>query len=63
MSTKTPLTIDGVVPWPDDLTQRYRELGYWQGRSIGSFIFEQVDRRPDTEALVDGTTRLTYQQL
>lgn len=63
MSTQAPLTLDGVVPWPEHLAQQYRELGYWQGRSIGSFIAEQVDHRPDAEAVVDGATRLTYRQL
>ncbi|WP_009480680.1 (2,3-dihydroxybenzoyl)adenylate synthase [Rhodococcus sp. JVH1] len=63
MSTRTPLSIEGVVPWPDDVAEQYRKAGYWQGTSIGSHIAGQVDRRPDDEALVDGSTRLTYRQL
>jgi 2,3-dihydroxybenzoate-AMP ligase len=63
MSTRTPLRIDGVVPWPDDVAARYRKAGYWQGTSITAHIAEQVARRPDAEALVDGSTRLTYRQL
>ncbi|MFC9549985.1 (2,3-dihydroxybenzoyl)adenylate synthase [Rhodococcus sp. NPDC056960] len=63
MSTRTPLSIEGVVPWPGEIADRYRKAGYWQGVSIGSRIAEQVEHRPDDEALVDGTTRLTYRQL
>ena len=63
MSTRTPLSIDGVVPWPDDVADRYRKAGYWQGTSITSHVAEQVTRRPDDEALIDGSTRLTYRQL
>ncbi|MFV9453946.1 (2,3-dihydroxybenzoyl)adenylate synthase [Rhodococcus sp. NM-2] len=63
MSTRTPLSIEGVVPWPDEVAEQYRKAGYWQGTSIGSHIAGQVERRPDDEALVDGSTRLTYQQL
>ncbi|WP_370184972.1 (2,3-dihydroxybenzoyl)adenylate synthase [Rhodococcus wratislaviensis] len=63
MSTRTPLSIEGVVPWPDDVAEQYRKAGYWQGTSIGSHIAGQVERRPDDEALVDGSTRLTYRQL
>lgn len=63
MSTRTPLSIEGVVPWPDKVAEQYRKAGYWQGTSIGSHIAEQVDRRPDGVALVDGPARLTYRQL
>ncbi|OZE31259.1 MULTISPECIES: (2,3-dihydroxybenzoyl)adenylate synthase [unclassified Rhodococcus (in: high G+C Gram-positive bacteria)] len=63
MSTRTPVSIDGVVPWPADDARRYREAGYWSGRSLGSHIAEQVDLHPDAEALVDGSIRLTYRQL
>lgn len=63
MSTKSALTIDGVVPWPADVARQYREAGYWSGRSLGSYIAERVHTAPDAEALVDGSTRLTYRQL
>jgi len=64
MSTHTPSpTIEGVVPWPAELAEQYRAAGYWDGRSLASHIAEQVQRHPNREALVDGVTRLTYQQL
>ncbi|MFW0873051.1 (2,3-dihydroxybenzoyl)adenylate synthase [Rhodococcoides corynebacterioides] len=63
MTTSPVPPIDGVVPWPSDIAERYREAGYWTGASIGSHIAEQVASRPDDIALVDGSTRLTYRQM
>ena len=63
MTTRTPIAIDGVVPWPDDVAAHYRKAGYWHGRSLASYLAEQVERRPLDEAIVDGTTRLTYRDL
>jgi 2-hydroxy-7-methoxy-5-methyl-1-naphthoate---CoA ligase len=63
MTTRAPVSIHGVVPWPEDVAQAYRRAGYWQGTSLASHIAEHVQRRPDAEALVDGATRLTYRQL
>jgi 2,3-dihydroxybenzoate-AMP ligase len=63
MNTRIPVSIDGVVPWPDEIAAGYRKAGYWQGRSLASFISDEVARRPDDEAVIDGAHRLTYQQL
>jgi 2,3-dihydroxybenzoate-AMP ligase len=63
MRLRTPIAIDGVVPWPDDVAAHYRKAGYWRGRSLASYIAEHVERRPLEEAVVDGATRLTYRQL
>jgi len=63
MTTRTPIAIDGVVPWPDDVAAHYRKAGYWQGRSLASYLAEHFERRPLDEAIVDGTTRLTYRDL
>ncbi|SKG70057.1 bifunctional enzyme mbtA: salicyl-AMP ligase + salicyl-S-ArCP synthetase [Mycobacteroides abscessus subsp. bolletii] len=63
MTTRTHVSIDGVVPWPDEVAEAYRNAGYWQGRPVASYIAEHVARQPNAEALVDGDNRLTYQQL
>jgi 2,3-dihydroxybenzoate-AMP ligase len=63
MRTPASVSIEGVVPWPDEVAQAYRRAGYWQGTSLASHIAAHVQRQPDAEALVDGATRLTYQQL
>lgn len=57
---RTPLDIDGVVRWPADIAADYRAAGYWQDRSVQSFIAEAVDARPDAVAIVDGDRRWTY---
>jgi 2,3-dihydroxybenzoate-AMP ligase len=54
---------DGLVPWPAADAARYRQLGYWQDRSVTSFIYDQVDRTPDAVAVVDGAVRLSYREL
>lgn len=63
MTTRTHVSIDGVVPWPGEVAEAYRNAGYWQDRPVASYIAEHVARRPDAEALVDNDSRLTYQQL
>lgn len=60
---RNTISIDGLVPWPANTADQYRRAGYWQGVSIASHIAEQVRRRPDKEALVDSSMRLTYRQL
>ncbi|MFE7802105.1 (2,3-dihydroxybenzoyl)adenylate synthase [Nocardia sp. NPDC057440] len=63
MNTRARVTIEGVVPWPEEFEQRYRKAGYWEETSLGSHVARQVERRPDDIALVDGPTRLSYRQL
>ncbi|MFF0816849.1 (2,3-dihydroxybenzoyl)adenylate synthase [Rhodococcus sp. NPDC003318] len=63
MSVRRARIVEGIVPWPEDLSEHYRKAGYWQGTSIGCRIAEQVARRPHDEALVDGPVRLTYRQV
>ncbi len=60
---KSTAPIEGVVAWPTDVAEHYRRAGYWRGVSIASQIAEQVQRRPDQEALIDGDCRLTYREL
>ena len=54
---------EGVVPWPAELADQYVRKGYWQGKPLSAHLFAQADRTPDSVALVDGETRLTYRQL
>ena len=56
-------TRNGTVPWPDDVAARYRELGYWEDRTLGSLVVEVADAHPDKDAVVDGLVRLTYAEL
>ena len=57
------MTLEGFVPWPEDLARAYRERGYWLGRSLGSLLRDAAAAWPDRTALVDGARRITYAQL
>ena len=56
-----PLT--GVVPWPVDVAQRYRDRGVWQGVSLGEAFDRSVAAHADRVAVVDGERRITYREL
>lgn len=56
-------TMDGVVPWPAADAARYRAAGFWQDRTITSYIRERADTAPHKLALVDGSVRLDYEEL
>lgn len=53
----------GCVPWPEEFARRYRERGYWEGRSIPAALADSIALRPDKVALVAGAQRITYAQL
>jgi len=55
--------LEGMVPWPADVAQRYRARGYWTGETIGSVFDRSVATNGDRVAVVDGDRRLTYRQL
>jgi len=53
----------GCVPWPEEYGRRYRERGYWEGKSIPAALAESIARRPKKVALVHGAERITYAEL
>ena len=55
--------LDGFTPWPAERAARYRELGYWIDRPLGSLLRARAAASPTHPALVDGPTRLTYAEL
>ncbi|MDP9870275.1 MULTISPECIES: (2,3-dihydroxybenzoyl)adenylate synthase [Streptosporangium] len=57
------MKLDGVVPWPADLAYAYRAAGCWQGRPLGSYLWEWAEQRGERIAVVDGGHRLTYRDL
>ncbi|MET4538416.1 2,3-dihydroxybenzoate-AMP ligase [Arthrobacter bambusae] len=59
----TSHTSDGTVAWPADLAAEFRRKGYWEDRTLGSYIHETADRLPEKIALVDGDVRITYSEL
>ncbi|MEU0924644.1 (2,3-dihydroxybenzoyl)adenylate synthase [Streptomyces malaysiensis] len=52
---------DGITPWPQELADRYRELGYWRDQPMSKAIWAWADS--DNIALVDGDLRLSYRDL
>lgn len=55
--------LDGFVPWPPDVADRYRRAGYWKGSSLRQLLTESAGRYPDKVAAVDVTRRISYTEL
>ncbi|MFF7991994.1 (2,3-dihydroxybenzoyl)adenylate synthase [Kitasatospora xanthocidica] len=55
--------LDGFTAWPPEFADRYRELGYWRGRTLGSLLREQALATPEHTAVVDGGHRWTYREV
>jgi 2,3-dihydroxybenzoate-AMP ligase len=58
-----PAKVAGFTPWPDEVSERYRELGYWQGRTLGEILDSSVATHRDRIALIGPGQRLTYEEL
>ncbi|WP_033290182.1 (2,3-dihydroxybenzoyl)adenylate synthase [Amycolatopsis jejuensis] len=52
-----------MTGWPPEFARRYRERGYWQGRTLGSLLRESARRTPSATALVDRDRRWSYREL
>src|SRR4051794_22365811 len=64
MTTNTiPPIRAGVVPWPEEAAARYADAGYWEGRSLGSQLYEAADADPGAVCLVDGAVRISFGEL
>jgi salicylate---CoA ligase len=57
------VSLEGTVPWPDDVAAAYRRAGWWRGQALGAELAAVADIRPDAIALVDGPTRISYGSL
>ncbi len=51
------MAADGFVPWPAELAARYRERGYWAGRSLFVELADALAAGPDRTVLVDEERR------
>jgi 2,3-dihydroxybenzoate-AMP ligase len=49
--------------WPQDLAQRYRDRGYWQGRSLAAGMEAQAAQNPDATAIICGDRSISYARL
>lgn len=51
------------TPWPEPLAKRYREVGYWQGETLGQMLRASARRQPTRTALVGSRRRVSYAEL
>ncbi len=52
-----------LTAWPESVAQRYRNLGYWQGQTIGQMLVERATQTPNNIAIICGARSLSYQDL
>jgi 2,3-dihydroxybenzoate-AMP ligase len=52
--------LDGVVAFPREFAQRYREKGYWQDKSLADEFSEVFRKFQNRTALIDGERRYSY---
>jgi 2,3-dihydroxybenzoate-AMP ligase len=55
--------LDGVVPFPPEYAKRYREKGYWRGRSLAEEFAPLFERYADRIAVVDRGKQYTYAEI
>ena len=55
--------MNDFVAWPAEFAARYRELGYWQGQTLGDFLADRAAEHGPRVAVVDGEHRWTYREL
>jgi 2,3-dihydroxybenzoate-AMP ligase len=55
--------LDGVTPFPAEFAARYRELGYWEDRSLFDGFTDALARYCDRVAIVDQAGPVTYREL
>jgi len=57
------VTAPDITPWPEADAARYRSQGLWEDRTLGEYLLDAADARPEKVALVSGDTRMTYREL
>jgi 2,3-dihydroxybenzoate-AMP ligase len=55
--------LEGVVPFPPEFAQRYRERGYWADKSLAEEFKAVFERYGDRVALIDRDRSITYAEL
>src|SRR6202140_797969 len=55
--------LEGVVGFPPEFAQRYRERGYWADKSLAEEFKLVFDRHADRVALIDRERSVTYAEL
>ncbi|PSK61942.1 2,3-dihydroxybenzoate-AMP ligase [Micromonospora sp. MH33] len=55
--------LEGCVPWPRELADRYRAAGHWRGEPLGALLRAAPHTHGPRTALVAGQDRWTYAEL
>ncbi len=55
--------LEGMVPFPPEFAQRYREHGYWKDKSLAEEFDIVFKRYSDRVALIDGNRSFTYAEV
>src|SRR5580693_7971725 len=55
--------LEGMVPFPPEFAQRYRERGYWMDKSLAEEFDAVFKRHSDRVALIDGDRSFTYAEV
>ncbi|GAA1514651.1 (2,3-dihydroxybenzoyl)adenylate synthase [Nocardioides humi] len=61
--TAAVTTVPDVVPYPDDVVERYLAAGVWGADRLEDLLHHAVARWPERTAVVDGERRWTYAEL
>lgn len=57
------MTLDGVVPFPEEFQARYRAAGYWEDRTMDEVFREAFARFAERPAIYWGDRSMTYGEL
>src|SRR6266567_2970279 len=55
--------LEGVVPFPPEFAERYRERGYWADKSLAQEFKVVFERYAERVALIDRDRSITYSEL
>jgi 2,3-dihydroxybenzoate-AMP ligase len=55
--------LEGFVPFPEELKEKYRDMGYWVDKPLREEFAERFRIYSDKIAIIDGETELSYSQL
>jgi 2,3-dihydroxybenzoate-AMP ligase len=55
--------LEGVVRFPPEFAQKYREKGYWEDRTIASHFADWFAEYADRTAIIDGDKTATYREV
>lgn len=51
------------TPWPEALAAQYRQLGYWQDKTLLDYLQQSAERTPNALALVGDNQQWRYQAM